>query len=95
MDIKRSTRGVCNFFHFGSGVSIIDPLIIEGLHNIELQPEEPYLTVGEKVRVVDGALKGLEAIYQASDGSARSYILMELMQQYHFISIDNQLIDKI
>ena len=91
----RSTRGVSKFVEFGNGASIVDPLIIEGLRNMESQPEESYLTLGETVRVVNGAFKGLEAIYQAADGSARSYILMELMQQDQFISIDNQLIEKI
>jgi len=91
----RSTRGVSKFVEFGNGASIVDPLIIESLRNIESQPEEHCLTRGEKVRVVNGAFKGLEAIYQAADGLARSYILMELMQQDQYISIDNQLIDKI
>ena len=91
----RSTRGVSKFVEFGNGASIVDPLIIESLRNIELQHEESYLTLGEKVRVVNGGFKGLEAIYQAADGLARSYILMELMQQDQCISIDNQLIEKI
>jgi len=91
----RSTRGVSKFVEFGNGASTVDPLIIESLRNVESQPEESYLTLGEKVRVVYGAFKSLEAIYQAADGSARSYILMELMQQDQYISIDNQLIKKI
>ena len=91
----RSTRGVTKFVEFGGGASIVDPLIIESLLNMESQPEESYLTLGETVRVVNGAFKGLEAIYQAADGQARSYILMELMQQDQYISIDNQLIDKV
>ena len=91
----RSTRGVTKFVEFGGGASIVDPLIIESLLNMESQPEESYLTLGETVRVVNGAFKGLEAIYQAADGQARSYILMELMQQDQYISIDNQLINKI
>ena len=62
---------------------------------MESQTEESYLTHGEKIRVVNGAFKGLEAIYQAANGLARSYILMELMQQDQYISINNQLIDKI
>ena len=90
----RSTRGVSKFVEFGEGASIVNPLIIESLRNVESQPGEPYLEAGEKVRVMDGAFKGLEAIYQAADGTSRSYILMELMQQDQFISIDNQLIEK-
>ena len=91
----RSTRGVTKFVEFGNGASIVDPLIIESLLNMESQPEESYLTHGETIRVVNGAFKGLEGIYQATNGLARSYILMELMQQDQIISIDNQLIEKI
>ena len=91
----RSTRGVSKFVEFGNGASIVDPLIIESLHNMESQTEESYLTHGEKIRVVNGAFEGLEGIYQATNGLARSYILMELMQQDQIISIDNQLIEKI
>lgn len=91
----RSTRGVSKFVEFGNGASIVDPLIIEGLHNMDSQPEKSYLTHGEKIRVVNGAFEGLEGIYQATNGLARSYILMELMQQDQIICIDNQLIEKI
>ena len=91
----RSTRGVTKFVEFGGGASIVDPLIIESLLKMESQPEESYLTRGETVRVVNGAFRGLEGIYQATNGLARSYILMELMQQDQIISIDNQLIEKI
>ena len=91
----KSTRGVSKFVEFGNGASIVDPLIIESLHNMESQTEESYLTHGEKIRVVNGAFEGLEGIYQATNGLARSYILMELMQQDQIISIDNQLIEKI
>ena len=91
----RSTRGVSKFVEFGNGASIVDPLIIESLYNMDSQPEESYLTHGEKIRVVNGAFEGLEGIYQATNGLARSYILMELMQQDQIISIDNQLIEKI
>ena len=46
----RSTRGVTKFVEFGGGASIVDPLIIKSLLNMESQPEESYLTHGETVR---------------------------------------------
>ena len=46
----------------------------------------------EKVKIIDGSLKGLRAIYQASDGPSRSHILLTFMQQNQHLSINNQLL---
>ena len=91
----RSTRGISNFVAFGNGPAIVDQAIINELRQIDLLPKEAYFKIGEKVRVASGSLKGLNAIYQTSDGSSRSYILLEFMQQNQYLSIDNQLIEKI
>lgn len=91
----RSTRGISNFVAFGNGPIIVNQAIINGLKKIDLLPIEPYLKIGEKVRIASGSLEGLRAIYQTADGSSRSYILLEFMQQNQYLSIDNQLIEKI
>ena len=91
----RSTRGISNFVAFGNGPAIVDQAIINELRQIDLLPKEAYFKIGEKVRVASGSLKGLNGIYQTSDGSSRSYILLEFMQQNQYLSIDNQLIEKI
>ena len=91
----RSTRGISNFVAFGNGPVIVDQAIINELRQIDLLPKEAYFKIGEKVRVASGSLKGLNAIYQTADGSSRSYILLEFMQQNQYLSIDNQLIEKI
>ena len=91
----RSTRGISNFVAFGNGPAIVDQAIINGLRQIDLLSKEAYFKIGEKVRVASGSLKGLNGIYQTSDGSSRSYILLEFMQQNQYLSIDNQLIEKI
>ena len=91
----RSTRGISNFVAFGNGPAIIDQAIINELRQIDLLPKEAYFKIGEKVRVASGSLKGLNAIYQTSDGLSRSYILLKFMQQNQYLSIDNQLIEKI
>jgi transcriptional antiterminator RfaH len=91
----RSTRGISNFVAFGNGPAIVDQTIINELKQIDLLPKEAYFKIGEKVRVASGSLKGLNAVYQTSDGLSRSYILLEFMQQNQYLSIDNQLIEKI
>ena len=91
----RSTRGISNFVAFGIGPAIVDQAIINELRQIDLLPNEAYFKTGEKVRIASGSLKGLNGIYQTADGSSRSYILLEFMQQNQYLSIDNQLIEKI
>ena len=91
----RSTRGISNFVAFGNGPAIVDQAIIKELKKIDLMPEESYFKAGEKIRVASGSLEGLSAIYQSENGSSRSYILLEFMQQNQYISIDNQLIERI
>ena len=89
----RSTRGVSNFVEFGNGPAIVDQAIVKELKKIDLLPPEPYFKIGEKVRIVDGSLKGLRAIYQDSDGPSRSHILLTFMQQNQHLSINNQLLE--
>ena len=91
----RSTRGISNFVAFGNGPAIVDQAVLEELKKIDLLPLESYFKIGEKVRIASGSLEGLNAIYQTVDGSSRSYILLEFMQQNQCLSIDNQLIEKI
>ncbi|MAD91846.1 MAG: transcription/translation regulatory transformer protein RfaH [Gammaproteobacteria bacterium] len=91
----RSTRGISNFVAFGNGPAIVDQAIINELMQIDLLPKETYFKAGEKIRVASGPLEGLSAIYETENGSLRSYILMEFMQQEQYLSIDNQLIEKI
>ena len=91
----RSTRGISNFVAFGNGPAIVDQAIVKELKKIDLMPEESYFKAGEKIRVASGSLEGLSAIYQTENGSSRSYILLEFMQQNQYLSIDNRLIEKI
>ena len=91
----RSTRGVSNFVGFGSGPAIVDQTIINKLREIDLLPKQSYFNAGEKIRVAGGPLEGLSAIFQAENGSSRSYVLLEFMQQNQYLCIDNQLIEKI
>ncbi len=91
----RSTRGISDFVAFGNGPTIVDQGIIKELKEIDILPEQSYFKAGEKIRVASGPLEGLSAIYQTENGSSRSYILLEFMQQNQYLSINNDLIEKI
>ena len=90
----RSTRGIRNIVEFGNGPLIVAQAIINELEMIDKMQEEPYIKIGEKVRIVSGSLEGLSAIYKIADGSSRAYVLLEFMQQNQYLSIDNKLIEK-
>ncbi len=91
----RSTRGVSNFVGFGNGPAVVDQGIIREIMQIDLSQKQSYFNAGEKIRVLGGPLEGLSAIYQDENGSSRSYILLEFMQQNQCLCIDNHLIEKI
>ena len=76
----RSTRGISRLVEFGSGPTIVEDDVINELAKYDSLPPEPYIKIGEKVKVVDGPLRGLSAIYEANDGLSRSIILLKFMQ---------------
>ena len=69
--------------------------IIEELEKIDSLAPKPYYKIGQKLRIRSGALKGLKAIYDAPDGTSRSYLLLTFMQQNQRVSIDNQRLKKL
>jgi hypothetical protein len=38
--------------------------------------------------MIDGPLKGLEAVYHQSDGELRAMVLVDLMSKQHLVSVD-------
>ncbi len=89
----RSTRGVTRLVTFnGQPASVPDHLIEAlqessdaetGLHF----PLTRLLEQGSAVMIVDGPLTGLEAIYQAQDGEARSIILLNILGKTQEVKI--------
>jgi transcriptional antiterminator RfaH len=91
----RSTRGVSKLVSF-SGLpatvpdSLIDALLQSADPDTELlHPEDALFKPGATVTIVDGPLAGLEAIFKAHDGEARSIILLELLGKTQQLKIDS------
>jgi transcriptional antiterminator RfaH len=53
-----------------------------------LHPREDLFKPGATVTIVNGPLAGLEAIFKAHDGEARSIILLELLGKTQQLKID-------
>lgn len=80
----RSTRGVHELVRFGLEPAQIAFEILRAIYERESvqlkQPDSPFKT-GDRVKVIDGPLAGLESIYQAKTGEERSMILLDLLSR--------------
>ena len=91
----RSTRGVSKLVSFsGLPATVPDPLIDALMQSADpdtalFHPEATRFETGETVTIVDGPLQGLEAIFKARDGEARSIILLELLGKTQQVRIDS------
>lgn len=93
----RHTRGVSDFVRFGGRIaSIADDLVLQIMHQqMGIQQnvtQQQTFQHGEPVVVVGGPFAGLDAIYQAPSGDARSIILLSLLQQQSHLVVDNELL---
>jgi transcriptional antiterminator RfaH len=97
----RSTPGVMNFVRFGMNIAMVSQSLITRL-KVDLGSKEVALNLNkattiqpnDKVAIIAGPFVGLEAIYQSSDGLARSMLLLKIMNSTASISIANKSIEK-
>ena len=81
----RSTKGVLNMVRFGTELAVVPDSVIHaiqssmeedtGLVKIEPVPIE----AGDKVRIFDGPLAGINGVVQETNSNNRALILMELL----------------
>jgi transcriptional antiterminator RfaH len=86
----RSTLGVSRLVSFGNRPAPIADELIQALRNMPERAPEKLLQPGQAVRVVEGPLKGLEAVYQHADGELRAMVLVDLLSKHHLVSVDTQ-----
>jgi transcriptional antiterminator RfaH len=96
----RSTRGVVTMVRAGTQLVVVQPEIIQALRArqnpstglIRLSPVD--VAPGARVRVFDGALAGIEGLFQASCGESRAVLLIELMGRQTTVTVDRLLLQK-
>jgi len=96
----RFTRGVCGLVRFGMQLATVPEPVIETINRrrdpqtglVQLQPVP--VEVGDKVRVFDGPLAGLEGIFRERKGARRALLLMRILGTESIVEVDALLLQK-
>ena len=96
----RSSRGVSKIVRFGDEPAKVPESLILQIKDCE-KVNLPRLNTpnlpqkGDTVIIVEGPLKGLQAVYSQTDGQQRSIVLISLLHQQAPTSLANTQIQKI
>jgi transcriptional antiterminator RfaH len=96
----RSTLGVSNLVRFGTELAIVPQRVIGMIKNrfdsktglVKLEPVPVEL--GDRVRVFDGPLAGVEGIFRERKGSNRALLLMRLLGVETTVEVDSLMLKK-
>lgn len=78
----RSTRGVLRLVGFGGEPTPIEDTVIECIRQRVGGGTGPAaLAAGERVEILSGPFRGLEAVFHSFDGQERAVLLLNMMQQ--------------
>jgi transcriptional antiterminator RfaH len=89
----RSTKGVSQLVKFGDKAVPVADEIIEFLQNTAdsdtgiHQSAVPSIQPGEKVAIVDGALQGLEGVFEQDSGEDRVMVLIDVLGRLNRIAV--------
>ncbi len=93
----RSTPGVLSVVRFGQQIAYINALAIDRIKKAESylteNPTEGSIQAGDKVRIVDGPLAGLEGL-ASNTGQERIEVLIEMLGQHQRLRCDRDQIVK-
>jgi len=96
----RSTRGVSTLVRFGVELAHIPETVIRAIRSrcdsesglVRLDPIG--VKPGDKVRVFDGPLAGVNGLFQACSGEQRALLLIEFMGRQTRVVVDRMLLQK-
>ncbi len=96
----RSTKGVISMVRFGTELAVIPDSIIDGIKQritpetglIKIEPVE--IKPGDRVKVFDGPLAGLNGIVQEKNSERRAIILMELLGRPIKVQVETRLLQR-
>ena len=96
----RSTRGVNTLVRFGTKLATMPEPVIRGIDQMR-DPEtglvrlDPVpVEVGERVKVFDGPLAGLQGIFKERKGENRALLLMSILGTESTVEVDALLLQK-
>ncbi|MDB5824848.1 MAG: Transcription antitermination protein nusG [Herminiimonas sp.] len=88
----KNTRGVSGILKFGERFATLPDELVEALKDEPRTLSREVFASGERVEIKDGPFGGLEGVYQASDGQARAFILIEMLSQPQRLSFPKELL---
>ena len=96
----RSSRGVSKIVGFGAEPVSIPEALIQQLKlrestGLTCAKAEDLPQAGDKINIIDGPFKGLQALYSHTDGQQRAIVLINLLYQQIPTSLANTQIQKI
>lgn len=96
----RSTRGVATMVRFGMELARLSEFVIQTINNrcdpetglVKLDPVP--IAPGDKVKVFDGPMAGLEGIFKERKGEQRALLLAKLLGTESMVEVDSMLLQK-
>lgn len=96
----RSTVGVSRLIRFGASPARLPDAFVAALKaredadGLQVRPA-PALRSGQPIRIIDGPLGGLEAIYHAESGSERVVVLLQVAERLVRVELGADLVDPV
>ena len=93
MATVRSTRGAVGLVRFGGQPAMVPDAVMEALKQREdaqsglHEDKRPLFNAGDMVKLVDGPLSGMEAIFTEQDGEKRVIVLLELLGKANKVTV--------
>lgn len=95
----RNTRGVQDFVRFGQALATIDSTVVESIKKRcgvrEVTTNQSLPKKHDRVEILHGPYRNLEAIFQCDDGQQRSVVLLSFLQSQVMLQVDNKSIRKV
>ena len=96
----RSTIGVAGLVRFGGVAATVPDEVVHLLLQREQQIETKHVmqqnfSEGERVRIMDGALAGYEAIFKASRSTDRALLLLDIANRHTNLVMKTEQLEKI
>jgi transcriptional antiterminator RfaH len=96
----RSTRGVTSLVRFGIKLALMPENVIRAI-NQRCDPETGVIKLspipvepGDRVKIFDGPLAGLQGIFQERKGENRALLLMKMLGTESTVEVDSMMLTK-
>lgn len=85
----RSTRGVLRVVSFGNEPAPIADEVIQSIRaGLNSVAEAGGIRKGDKLDILEGPFRGLNAVFQEYDGETRAMVLIDFLQKQHRVSME-------